>query len=85
MSRKTVRFARNAAALIRKHGSKVTPETLSDILPIGYDVARGSGTYLQNVPNVDGKGPHGKRGEGNICSRPMHPDKRARLIRSLSR
>ena len=85
MSRKTARFARTASAYLRKHPGKVEGDHLYPLFPFSAGVVKGAGTYLQNVPNVDGKGPHDKRGEGNICSRPMHPDKRARLIRSLSR
>lgn len=74
MSRKTVRFARAAAAFRRTHADS---KDLTPLLPDSAAAVRGNGTTRQKQDNA------GKRGEGAICSRPMSPQKAARLLASV--
>lgn len=67
MSRKTVEFKRKIQQTTR------TPEAVARLLPDGGAVVRGTGRTRM----VQDKA--GLRGEGSVVTRPMHPDKAARL------
>lgn len=74
MSRKKILLKKalmqNARGKGETHTSKWPAPTQDNINNIRPERATGSGRYLERVATAYAPGPHGSRGNGNVCSLP---------------